>query len=161
MEFFADSTKNLEYADPPYHTSKDNNLKRRKPTSGQQALESSIKFKPTSNRKVGYDIETSEFVVFDNTERHIYHGHVRSWSELDVRMQNALIQQGIVNRIGEYVLIKDVRIPVGLTSANPYLGVGNSTQFFTNKNLNMLRLNNEYTLENLYELNMPRNQYRY
>lgn len=70
-------------------------------------------------------------------------------------------EKGYRPNVGEYVLTKDVRIPMGATNANPHLGVGNCTQFFINRHQNMLRLNNEYTLENLYELNMSRNQYRY
>jgi len=62
--------------------------------------------------------------------------------------------------IAEYALIKDMRVPTSIISANPRLGVGNSTQFFINKNHNMLRVNNEYSLERFYEINMSRNRYR-
>ncbi len=73
------------------------------PTHGQETLENSVLIKPTTSRRVGYDADTGEFDVFDEThpESGIYHGHQRSWDQLTPDMQNALVNAGIVDRKGK------------------------------------------------------------
>jgi hypothetical protein len=83
----------------------------RAPVHGQDALDNSVKIKDTSPRRVGIDYETGEFAVFDETHSPgqlspqqttgVYHGHVRTWEELDQQMKNALIRSGMVNRGGK------------------------------------------------------------
>ncbi|AHG86463.1 Exoprotein adhesin or hemolysin [Bibersteinia trehalosi USDA-ARS-USMARC-190] len=38
---------------------------------------------------------------FDQTEKNIYHGHVRNWNELTTEMKNALKEAGLVNDKGK------------------------------------------------------------
>ncbi len=73
------------------------------PTHPQETLDESVRIKDTSTRRVGYDPETGEFDVFDETynDSEIYHGHQRSWDQLTQDMQNALVKAGVVNRRGK------------------------------------------------------------
>jgi hypothetical protein len=41
-----------------------------------------------------------EFVVLDKTSDGLYHGHVRSWGELDQKMQAILRKAGLVDKKG-------------------------------------------------------------
>jgi hypothetical protein len=71
------------------------------PTNGQNALDNSVQYsRDVEGRfggRVGIDPETGEIVVMMNNG-HIegqdpkYHGHVRSWDELNQEMKNALIR---------------------------------------------------------------------
>ncbi len=72
------------------------------PANGQAALDSSVGVGPNTARRVGIDYEAGEFTVFDETHpgQGIFHGHVRPWSLLDPKMQNALIRAGMANRRG-------------------------------------------------------------
>lgn len=85
----------------PYHSSVDNPIKSRGPVNGQDALDTSIQIKASSSRRVGIDYSTGEFVVFSYSRDNVYHGHVRSWNDLDSEMQNALKTAGMVNRRGK------------------------------------------------------------
>ena len=71
------------------------------PMNGQDALDWSVEIGPNTDRRVGIDYDTGEFAVFDQTQAGEYHGHVRGWDALDQKMQNALIQAGMVNRRGK------------------------------------------------------------
>lgn len=73
------------------------------PTNGQGALDRSVGIGPNTTRRVGVDRENGEFVVFDETHpgKAEFHGHARSWSELNQQMQNALIRSGLANRKGK------------------------------------------------------------
>jgi hypothetical protein len=70
------------------------------PVNGQQALDNSIQVKVTSWRRVGIDYEERQFVVFDPTRDGIFHGHIRSWTQLDQQQRNALIRDGMADRRG-------------------------------------------------------------
>ena len=70
------------------------------PTNGQAALDLSTQVKSTSPRRVAYEPSWGEFVVLDQTSDGIFHGHVRPWNDLTTDMQNALVDQGVVNRRG-------------------------------------------------------------
>lgn len=83
------------------------------PTNGQAALDGSVIFSEHTSRRVGVDSETGEFVVFDRTGNKVvnkkvvggvYHGHVRTWDELEPEMQNALEQEGFVDSRGRITL---------------------------------------------------------
>ncbi|MNF00363.1 hypothetical protein D3C80_1991820 [compost metagenome] len=61
---------------------------------------------PNTDRRIG--ISKGEFVVLDKTRDGLYHGHVRSWSELDQKICKLFleklvwsIRKGILN---EYLL---------------------------------------------------------
>jgi hypothetical protein len=90
----------FKYEAAPYHGTIDNAVKSRAPLNAQAALDSSVQVKITSPRRVGVDMENQEFVVFDRTRENVYHGHVRSWSDLHPDMQRALQRAGMVDRRG-------------------------------------------------------------
>jgi len=70
------------------------------PRNGQAALNNSIQVKSTSTRRVGVDHQTGQFNVFDETSTGVFHGHVRSWNELTIDMQNALKRANLVDSRG-------------------------------------------------------------
>lgn len=74
----------------------------RAPADGDAALRRSVQVKDTSTRRVGVDRANDEIVVFDETHpgRAIFHGHVRSWSQLRPEMQAALRRAGLVDSRG-------------------------------------------------------------
>ncbi|MEV8638340.1 RHS repeat-associated core domain-containing protein [Streptosporangium sp. NPDC051023] len=73
------------------------------PTSPQYALEMSIGV--TTQNRVAYDPSTGQFVSFNPSKQggDLWHGHVRTWKDLDQKQQNALYQAGITNRKGKPV----------------------------------------------------------
>jgi hypothetical protein len=75
------------------------------PRNGQAALDRSAQVKPTSARRVGVDPANQEIVVFDETYpgQQVFHGHVRSWSELRPEMQAALRRAGLVDARGRII----------------------------------------------------------
>jgi hypothetical protein len=104
-----------EYEPSPKHGATERQttkgVSNRAPKNGQDALDHSVQVKDTSPRRVGIDYEEGEFVVFDETHQPgqqapmqstgVYHGHVRTWDQLDQPMQNALIRAGMTNRNGK------------------------------------------------------------
>lgn len=75
-----------------YHGKTDTRVKSKGPENGQEALDNSVQVKPTSERRIGIDPKTNEFVVFDHTGGDDYHGHVRAWNKLHQDMKNILIK---------------------------------------------------------------------
>ncbi|WP_415646281.1 hypothetical protein [Stackebrandtia soli] len=84
------------------------------PQNGQAALDNSVPVKGTSPRRIGVDIKNGEIVVLDRTVQRpctcggggtidIFHGHVRSWADLHVDMQNSLKKAGLVDKKGRIV----------------------------------------------------------
>ena len=71
------------------------------PKNGQDALDLSVQVKDTSPRRVGVNYEAGEFVVFDEHGPGKFHGHVRTWDELENVQQNALIKAGLTDRRGK------------------------------------------------------------
>jgi hypothetical protein len=58
-----------------------------------------------SPRRIGIDVKNNEFVVFDRTGNKvvnktvaggIFHGHVRSWQDLEAPMKRLLEDRGLV-----------------------------------------------------------------
>ena len=77
------------YEDAPYHGKVDAGRKSRAPFNGQHALDNSYQVKPTSPRRVGYDLANEELVVLDRTAirpngDEVFHGHVREFNDLHV-----------------------------------------------------------------------------
>jgi hypothetical protein len=77
----------------------------REPTDGQTALDFSFQVTNNSPRRIGIDVKNFEFVVFDRTGNKViekevaggtFHGHVRSWDELEGPMKKALEERGLV-----------------------------------------------------------------
>lgn len=82
----------LRFVAARYHGKTDTPVKSKGPENGQEALDNSVQVKPTSERRIGIDPKTNEFVVFDHTEGDDYHGHVRAWNKLHQDMKNVLIK---------------------------------------------------------------------
>ena len=64
-------------------------------------MDNSIPIGPNTTRRVG--ISDNEIVVFDETLNGIFHGHVRSWSELSETMKAVLRKAGMVNKKGKII----------------------------------------------------------
>jgi len=94
------AARRLNFEPVDYHKNIEIGRKSRGPRNGQSALDSSVTVKESSGRRIGIDYDTGEFVVFDRTEYGTYHGHVRSWDQLHIDMQNALRKAGMADRRG-------------------------------------------------------------
>ncbi|MFQ3609623.1 MAG: hypothetical protein SNJ55_13395 [Chloroherpetonaceae bacterium] len=53
------------------------------PSNPEKALKKAVRVSPNSPRLVSADIETGEFIVFSKTLDGTYHGHIRSWEQLE------------------------------------------------------------------------------
>lgn len=91
----------LRYEESPKHSAKKRGNIGRKPSNGQADLDRSVRLKRTSPRRIAVDSGTAEFVVFDKTMAGVYHGHVRSWTELTGNMKDVLMRKGLVTRRGK------------------------------------------------------------
>jgi hypothetical protein len=74
------------------------------PINGQAALDISVQVSGNSTRRVGIDYAARQFVVFDEHAAGIFHGHVRSWSEMTQAMQAALRRSGMVDGRGTILM---------------------------------------------------------
>lgn len=70
-------------------------------------LKSSIPISENSTRRIGVDYDANEFVIFDETRNGIFHGHSRSWEELNSTMQAVLRKQGLVTKKGKIITEKN------------------------------------------------------
>jgi RHS repeat-associated protein len=93
--------KKLEYVASPKHGAVARGNIAAAPSHGQEALDLSLRISENTTRRVGVDYATKEFVVFDETSTGVFHGHVRSWSQLEGSMQRALIKEGVANSKGK------------------------------------------------------------
>jgi len=93
-----DCGPNGTYEDASYHTT-GNSIKSPRPIDGQSALDNSIQITPNSARRIG--ISNNQFVVLVETSPGLYHGHVRTWTELTNKMQAILYKQGKVSLNGK------------------------------------------------------------
>ena len=102
----AGAMRRLEYVASPKHGSSarqtSKGVSNPAPTNGQHVLDVSVRVKGTSPRRVGVDKANGELVVFDQTSKGIFHGHVRSWRELTSQQQNALRNAGLVGKKGNF-----------------------------------------------------------
>ncbi|MFC5700575.1 polymorphic toxin-type HINT domain-containing protein [Cohnella faecalis] len=87
-----------KYEDAPYHGTTNNSVKIKAPIDGQDALNKSLSIGPNTDRRIA--VSNGEFVVLDKTSDGLYHGHVRSWSELTPTMQAILRKEGLVDKKG-------------------------------------------------------------
>jgi hypothetical protein len=99
-------TQDLKFEPAPYHGKKGNNVKSKGPENGQDALFNSVSIGDNTNRRIGYDYKTGEFVVFDNTGGKIFHGHVQNWEILEPPLKNALKNRLGFNHDGKIILEK-------------------------------------------------------
>jgi hypothetical protein len=81
----------------------------KEPTDGEAALDFSFQVSDSAPTRVGVDVKNNEFVVFNRTGNlvedkqpagGVYHGHVRTWSELDRDMQRVLVENHMVDKKG-------------------------------------------------------------
>ncbi len=102
---------NRTYEPSPKHAGRDRVAGGRKiskePTDGDAALNFSFDISPNSDRRIGIDVKHGEFVVFDRTgdtvvdkqaAGGVYHGHVRTWDELEAPMRRVLIDHDVVKK---------------------------------------------------------------
>jgi len=77
----------------------------KEPSDGQAALDFSFQVSNNSPRRIGLDVVNNEFVIFDRTGNKVvnkevaggvFHGHVRSWDELESPMKKLLEDRGLV-----------------------------------------------------------------
>jgi hypothetical protein len=71
------------------------------PANGQAALDVSEQVKPMSTRRVSADVKAQQFVVFDETTPGVFHGHTRTWDQLNPEMRAALIRVGFATTTGK------------------------------------------------------------
>ncbi|TNJ53558.1 hypothetical protein FE784_40400 [Paenibacillus hemerocallicola] len=86
---------NGTFENASYHGTTNNGKKNEAPNDGQTVLDNSLSIGPNTDRRIG--ISDGEFVVLDKTSDGIYHGHVRSWSELNPTMQSILRKAGLAD----------------------------------------------------------------
>ncbi len=89
------------YEKASYHGVKNNYIKNKAPNKGQEALDNSIPIKDETTRRIG--VSDGEIVIFDETTKGIFHGHVRLWSELTNKMKAVLKKAGLVNKKGKII----------------------------------------------------------
>ncbi|WP_309244900.1 T7SS effector LXG polymorphic toxin [Bacillus sp. WMMC1349] len=92
---------NGKFENAPYHGKTSNSVKSKAPIDGQAALNNSVSIGPNTNRRVG--ISHGEIVILDQTNPGVFHGHVRSWNELNPQMQSALRKAKLVNKKGKII----------------------------------------------------------
>jgi len=83
------------YEAADYHLGEINGVKSAAPQYPQEMLDSSIRIKFTSPRRIAFDGETGEISIFDQTFEGVFHGHVRTWDQLTQEMKNTLIKEKI------------------------------------------------------------------
>jgi len=93
------------YEPATYHGNLQSGRKSAGPKNGQEALDSSLRIKETSTRRVGIDYKAKEFVIFDETGNGVFHGHVRPWNgpkneALPIDAKNTLYENGMVDLKG-------------------------------------------------------------
>jgi hypothetical protein len=97
--------RTLSFDNASYHHQNSSGKKGPPPTNGQETLREysivvinkskSNDYKPP--RRIAYNPNTKEISMFDtsNPDSIIYHGHIRTWSQLDTDQQNTLIKAGL------------------------------------------------------------------
>lgn len=77
----------------------------REPANPQRTLEVSKPVGGNSKARIGYDSETGEIVVFQETSENVYHGYVpeNGWKDLTQGQRNALVEAGIFKNTGKLV----------------------------------------------------------
>ena len=92
--------RRLDYVPSPKHGLAPRGGISAAPRHGQEILDTSVRVKATSPRRVGVDTKTGEFVVFDQTLGNTFHGHVREWKELTNEQRRVLIKSGLADKLG-------------------------------------------------------------
>jgi uncharacterized protein RhaS with RHS repeats len=95
--------KGLIYVANPKHGRSQRGRANPESTNPQESLENSIEISETTTRRIVVDKDTNEFVVFDEHRPGVFHGHSRSWGELDQTMQSAFHKNDLANKKGELI----------------------------------------------------------
>lgn len=99
--------KEQQFDNAPYHgrTSQagPQGVKSAAPADGPAALRNSFRLSDTTTRRIGHDAGSGQFVVLDRTRDGLWHGHVRTWDELNQAMCNALIRNGVTSPRGKII----------------------------------------------------------
>jgi RHS repeat-associated protein len=76
------------------------------PADPEGSLQRSVPLGPNTTRRVSADPANKEFSIFDETHpgTGIYHGHARSWDQLNQQQKNALIRGGLADRKGRILV---------------------------------------------------------
>ena len=91
---------NGKYKDTEYHHRNSSGRKSPAPIDGQRALDNSL---AVENSECRVAIEGDKFVVLEKTSRELYHGHVRTWKELSMKMQQSIQGAGLTNHRGKFI----------------------------------------------------------
>lgn len=91
----------LIYQDAGYHHKNSRGAKSPAPTNGQATLDKCLRIKETSPWRIGVDSQANELVIFSHTKDQLFHGHVRSWTELKQGQQSVLRKNGLVDKNGK------------------------------------------------------------
>jgi RHS repeat-associated protein len=77
------------------------NYRSPEPTNSQAMLDRSFLVNSASGRRVAYDPDTGEIIMFARHHNASYHGYVSTWTNLPREAQNVLIRQGIFKPNGK------------------------------------------------------------
>lgn len=83
----------LIYEGAPYHGRVNNVIKNKAPFNPKYVLENSVQIKDTAPHRIAYDSNSSEIVILMQHETGVFHGHVRTWAELNQIQKNVLTRQ--------------------------------------------------------------------
>jgi hypothetical protein len=96
----------IKFENNPKHVKKDRAGANKAPENPDITLENSFQVSENSTRRVGVDMETGEFNIFDEHTEGVFHGHSRSWNELSQAQKNVLIKNKVVNVKGKILKSK-------------------------------------------------------
>jgi hypothetical protein len=88
-----------KYNDASYHHQQSAGTKSKAPINGQQSLDNSVPYGERGNR-ISVDKANDEYIVLMEDSPGNYHGHVRSWDQLEPSMQSSLKNNGLVRVMG-------------------------------------------------------------
>jgi hypothetical protein len=72
-----------------------------RPTHGQEALGESVAFKASSTARVS--AACGEFSIFTKNKEKVFNGYVVKWDDLELAMQDALQDAGLVTQAGKFI----------------------------------------------------------
>jgi hypothetical protein len=98
--------REMKWEGSPKHGATQRGRANPEPKDPQGSLDRSVPLGPNTTRRVSADPTNNEYSVFDETHpgTNIYHGHSRSWSELNQQQKNALIKNGLTDRKGRILV---------------------------------------------------------
>ncbi|WP_051965318.1 hypothetical protein [Rickettsia tamurae] len=64
------------------------------------ALKNAYKISNDTERLIAVDIKNDQFVIFDNTSGNVYHGHIRTYKEIE---RNAVLKNNLIKTNGKII----------------------------------------------------------